>query len=308
MVEKVEKIWMNGELVPWDAAQVHVLTHTLHYGLGVFEGIRCYKRSDGKSAVFRLQEHIERLFESAKTADIVLPYSQAQLESACLETIKANKLAECYVRPLAYVAAGSMGIYVRDNPIHVIVATWRWGAYLGDEGMAKGIRAKVSSYSRPGVNIAMTKAKIVGGYVNSILAKREVVASGYDEAIMLDPQGYVAEASGENIFVVRRGRVFTPPAGASVLAGITRDAVLTLCKELGIDAEERMVSRDELYNADEVFFTGTAAEITPVREVDNRKVGSGSRGPITQRIQERFFQIVRGGAAEPSHAEWLAFL
>jgi branched-chain amino acid aminotransferase len=308
MVEKVEKIWMNGELVPWDAAQVHVLTHTLHYGLGVFEGIRCYKRNDGKSAVFRLQEHIERLFESAKTADIVVPFSQAQLEAACLDTIRANKLAECYVRPLAYVAAGSMGIYVRDNPIHVIVATWRWGAYLGDEGMAKGIRAKVSSFSRPGVNIAMTKAKIVGGYVNSILAKREVVASGYDEAIMLDPQGYVAEASGENIFVVRRGRVFTPPSGASVLAGITRDAVLTLCKELGISAEERMVSRDELYNADEVFFTGTAAEITPVREVDNRKVGSGSRGPITQRIQERFFQIVRGGAAEPSHAEWLSYV
>jgi branched-chain amino acid aminotransferase len=304
MVEKVDKIWMNGALVPWDSAQIHVLTHTLHYGLGVFEGIRCYRRTDGKSAVFRLREHIERLFESAKTADMVIPYSQAQLEAACLDTVRASKLEECYVRPLAYVAAGSMGIFVRDNPIHVIVAAWRWGAYLGDEGMQKGIRAKVSSFSRPGVNIGMTKAKIVGGYVNSILAKREVVQSGYDEAIMLDPQGYVAEASGENIFMVRRGKVYTPPAGASVLAGITRDAVLTLCNELGVSAEERVISRDELYNADEVFFTGTAAEITPVREVDNRKVGSGSRGPITQRIQERFFQIVRG--PESAHAEWLA--
>lgn len=306
MVEKVDKIWMNGALVPWDAAQVHVLTHTLHYGLGVFEGIRCYKRTDGKSAVFRLREHIERLFESAKTADMVIPYGQAQLESAVLDTIRASKLEECYVRPLAYVAAGSMGIFVRDNPIHVIVAVWRWGAYLGDEGMQKGIRAKVSSFSRPGVNIGMTKAKIVGGYVNSILAKREVVQSGYDEAIMLDPQGYVAEASGENIFMVRRGKLYTPPAGASVLAGITRDAVLTLAKELGLSAEERVISRDELYNADEVFFTGTAAEITPVREVDNRKVGSGSRGPITQRIQERFFQIARG--PESGHTDWLSFV
>ncbi len=306
MVEKVEKIWMNGALVPWDSAQVHVLTHTLHYGLGVFEGIRCYRRADGKSAVFRLREHIERLFESAKTADMVIPYTLEQLETACLDTIRSSKLEECYVRPLAYVAAGAMGIYVRDNPIHAIIAVWRWGAYLGDEGMEKGIRAKVSSFSRPGVNIGMTKAKIVGGYVNSILAKREVVSCGYDEAIMLDPQGYVAEASGENIFVVRKGRVFTPPAGASVLAGITRDAVLTLCQELSIPAEERMISRDELYNADEVFFTGTAAEITPVREVDNRKVGSGSRGPITQKIQERFFQVVRG--PEAHHAEWLTFV
>jgi branched-chain amino acid aminotransferase len=303
MVDKVETIWMNGAQVAWDAAQVHVLTHTLHYGVGVFEGIRCYRRADGKSSVFRLGEHVARLFESAKTADMKIPYTREQLEAACIETIRRNKLDECYIRPLAYVSAGSMGVYVKDNPIHVIVAVWRWGAYLGEEGLEKGIRTKVSSFSRPGVNVSMTKAKIVGGYVNSILAKREAVSCGYDEAIMLDPQGYVAEGSGENIFMVRGGRVSTPPAGSSVLAGITRDAVLTLCSELGIPTEQRLITRDELYNADEVFFTGTAAEITPIREIDARAVGQGARGPVTKRLQERFFQIVRG--PEALHPEWL---
>src|SRR5215813_567758 len=200
MVEKVEKIWMDGSLVAWDDAKVHVLTHTLHYGLGVFEGIRCYRRKDGKSAVFRLREHVERLFESAHVADMALRFTREQVEAACLDTVRANKLDECYLRPLAYVGAGAMGLYGRDNPVQLCIAAWRWGAYLGDEGLEKGIRAKVSSFNRPGVNIAMTKAKIVGSYVNSTLAKREVVAAGYDEAIMLDPQGYIAEASGENIF------------------------------------------------------------------------------------------------------------
>jgi len=306
MVDKVEKIWMDGSLVAWDDAKVHVLTHTLHYGLGVFEGIRCYRRSDGKSAVFRLSEHVERLFESAHVADMALRFSPQQVLDACLETIRVNHLDECYIRPLAYVGQGAMGLYGRDNPVQLCIAVWRWGAYLGEEGLEKGIRAKVSSFTRPGVNTAMTKAKIVGSYVNSTLAKREVVAAGYDEAVMLDPQGYVAEASGENIFVVKRGKVFTPSLGGSILGGITRDTVLTLCRELGIDAQERLISRDELYTADEVFFTGTAAEITPVREVDDRSVGNGARGPLTKRLQDRFFQVVRG--PETLHAEWLSWV
>src|SRR5262245_6735512 len=264
MVDKVEKIWMDGQLVGWDEAKVHVLTHTLHYGLGVFEGIRCYRRADGRSAVFRLREHVERLFDSARIADLALRYSPQQISDACLDTIRANALDECYIRPLAFIGAGAMGLYGRDNPVQVCIAVWRWGAYLGDEGLEKGIRAKVSSFARPGVNSSMTKAKIVGSYVNSTLAKREVVAAGYDEAIMLDPQGYVAEGSGENIFVIKRGKLVTPPLGSSILGGITRDCVLTLCRELGIETVERAITRDELYSADEVFFTGTAAEITPV--------------------------------------------
>jgi branched-chain amino acid aminotransferase len=306
MVDKVEKIWMDGQLVAWDEARVHVLTHTLHYGLGVFEGIRCYRRADGRSAVFRLEEHIERLFESAHIADMVIGFTPKQVSQACLELVRANNLDECYLRPLAYLGEGAMGLYGRDNPVRLCIAAWRWGAYLGDEGLERGIRAKISSFSRPGVNVAMTKAKIVGSYVNSTLAKREAIAAGFDEAIMLDPQGYVAEASGENIFVIKRGKIATPPLGGSILGGITRDAVLTLCKELGLEAVERMISRDELYTADELFFTGTAAEVTPVREVDGRMVGAGARGPLTKRLQDRFFQLVRG--PETWHPEWLAFV
>jgi len=306
MVDKVEKIWMDGELVPWDEARVHVLTHTLHYGLGAFEGIRCYARDDGRSAVFRLPEHVDRLFQSAKIADIAMRWTPAEVTEACLQTIRENKLDECYLRPLAFVGAGAMGLYGRDNPIHLTIAAWRWGAYLGDDGLKNGIRAKVSSFTRPGVNITMTKAKVVGNYVNSILAKREVVACGYDEAIMLDPQGYVSEASGENIFVVRGGEVITPPLGGSILGGITRDSVITLCREMGIPLVERHITRDELYIADEVFFSGTAAEVTPVREVDERAVGAGARGPLTTRLQARYFQAVRG--PEELHPEWLTFV
>lgn len=302
MVEKVEKIWLDGELLGWDDARIHVLTHTLHYGLGVFEGIRCYRRSDGSSAIFRLKEHIQRLFASARIADMELRFQPQQVEQACIDTIRKNGLDECYIRPLAYIGEGAMGLWGRDNPIHLCIAVWRWGAYLGDEGLERGIRAKVSSFTRPGINVSMTKAKIVGNYVNSILAKREAVAGGYDEAILLDPQGYVAEASGENIFVVRDGAVCTPPTGVSILGGITRDTVLTLCGELRVPVRERLISRDELYSADEVFFTGTAAEVTPVREIDNRKVGDGTRGPVTKRLQERFFQVVRG--PEDLHSEW----
>ena len=258
MVEKVEKIWLNGSFVPWDEAKVHVLTHTLHYGLGVFEGIRCYRRSDGQSAIFRLPEHIDRLFDSAHISDMAIPYSREELTRACLELVRVNRLDECYLRPLVFLGEGAMGLYGRDNPVRVTLVAWRWGAYLGEEGLANGIRAKVSSYTRSGINSAMTKAKIVGNYVNSILA------------------------------------------------GITRGSVMQLAKELGIEVEERPVSRDELYVADEVFFTGTAAEVTPVREIDERKIGAGSRGPITKRIQDRFFQLVRG--PELLHPEWLRFI
>lgn len=306
MVEKLEKIWMNGTFVPWDDAKVHVLTHTLHYGLGVFEGIRCYRRADGKSAVFRLREHVDRLFESAHISDMAMKWTRDEVHQACLDTVRVNKLDECYLRPLAFVGEGAMGLYGRDNPIHLTIAAWRWGAYLGDEGLEKGIRAKVSSYTRSGINSAMTKAKVVGNYVNSILAKREVVAAGYQEAIMLDAQGYVAEASGENIFVVKHGKILTPPVGGSILGGITRDSIILLCGELGLPVQERQISRDELYVADEVFFTGTAAEVTPVREVDERQVGIGARGPITKRVQDRYFQAVRG--PELLHPEWLSFV
>jgi branched-chain amino acid aminotransferase len=307
MVEKVEKIWLDGSFVPWDEAKVHVLTHTLHYGLGVFEGIRCYRRTDGRSAVFRLREHIDRLFESAHISDMVIRETRESVCEACLELIRVNKLDECYLRPLVFLGEGPMGLlYTKENPVRLTIAAWRWGAYLGEEGLEKGIRAKVSSYTRSGINATMTKAKIVGNYVNSILAKREVVAAGYQEAIMLDAQGYVAEASGENIFVVKHGRIATPSVGGSILAGITRHTVLTLANELGVEVEQRPISRDELYIADEVFFTGTAAEVTPVREIDERKVGAGARGPITKRIQDRFFQLVRG--PEQLHPEWLAYV
>jgi branched-chain amino acid aminotransferase len=304
MVDKVEKIWLDGAFVDWDDAKVHVLTHTLHYGLGVFEGIRCYKLKSGTSAVFRLREHIERLFDSAHICTMKLEQTPAEVIEACLETVRVNKLDECYLRPLAFLGAGAMGLGATENRTHLTIVAWRWGAYLGDEGLNKGIRAKVSSFARPSVNAVMAKGKIVGHYVNSILAKREVNAAGYHEAIMLDAQGYVCEASGENIFMVKRGVVFTPALGASILGGITRDSVLTLCKELGLSVVERPITRDELYIADEIFMCGTAAELTPVREIDDRRIGAGTRGAITERVQKRFFEVVRGeGKAYP---EWLA--
>lgn len=306
MVDKVAKIWFDGKLVDWDAAQVHVLTHTLHYGLGVFEGIRCYKTADGRSAIFRLEEHMRRFIDSAKICTLPMPYSQEALEAACLETVRVNGLEECYLRPLAFVGDGAMGLGARDNPTRVIVAVWKWGAYLGDEGLARGIRAKISSFNRAGVNSLMAKGKVVGHYVNSILAKREVLAAGYDEAIMLDPQGYVSEATGENLFVVRDGTVVTPALGASILGGITRDTVLTILREFGIPVVERPLARDELYIADEIFMCGTAAEVTPVREVDDRVIGIGSRGALTDRVQKRYFEVVRG--VNPPNPAWLAYV
>jgi branched-chain amino acid aminotransferase len=306
MVDKVEKIWLDGELVDWDRANVHILTHTLHYGLGVFEGIRCYKLRDGRSAVFRLEEHIRRLFDSARIITLPMPFSHEQIVQACLDTVRANKLDECYLRPLAFVGEGAMGLGALTNPTRVSVIAWRWGAYLGDEGLEKGIRAKVSSFQRAGVNSLMAKGKVVGHYVNSILAKREVLAAGFDEAIMLDPQGYVCEASGENMFVVRDGKVTTPGLGGSILGGITRDSAMAIMKELGLEVVERSIARDELYIADEIFMVGTAAEVTPVREIDGRTIGIGSRGPITKQVQERYFDVVRG--VQPLREDWLSIV
>jgi branched-chain amino acid aminotransferase len=306
MVDKVEKIWFDGALINWDDAKVHVLTHTLHYGLGVFEGIRCYKLGNGKSAIFRLQEHVDRLFESAHICTMKLEQSREDVVNACIETVRANRLEECYLRPLAFLGSGAMGLGATENRTHLTIVAWKWGAYLGDEGIKRGIRAKVSSFTRPGINSVMAKGKVVGHYVNSILAKREVLAAGYQEAIMLDGQGYVSEASGENIFVVKKGIVYTPPVGSAILGGITRDTVMSLCEELGLKLVERTIARDELYVADEVFMCGTAAEITPVREIDDRQIGIGQRGPVTERVQKRYFEVVRG-EGKP-HPEWLALV
>ncbi|MBZ0115972.1 MAG: branched-chain amino acid transaminase [Sandaracinaceae bacterium] len=306
MVDKVEKIWMDGKLVAWDDARIHVLTHTLHYGLGAFEGIRCYETEDGRSAIFRLKDHVRRLFESAHIVTIPMPFTQEQVLEGCLETVRGNKLRSCYLRPLAFIGDGAMGLGAVNNPTRVCIVAWKWGAYLGEEGLQKGIRAKVSSFTRPGVNMQMAKGKIVGHYVNSILAKRDALANGFQEAILLDGQGYVSEASGENVFLVRDGAVTTPPVGSAILGGVTRDTVIRLLREMGVPVYERLIARDELYIADEVFMCGTAAEITPVREIDNRKVGLGERGPLTKRVQDRYFQVVRGvEAPEPS---WLTYV
>jgi len=304
-LEKTKKIWMDGKFVNWEDANVHILTHTLHYGLGVFEGIRCYKCEDGRSAVFRLQEHTERLFESAHIMQVQIPYSREDINKAIIETLKVNDLKEGYIRPLVYLSAGSMGIYPKDNPVKVAIAVWSWGAYLGEKAIKEGIRVKISSFTRHHVNVGMTKAKVVGNYVNSILAKREVIAMGYDEALLLDTDGYISEGSGENIFMVKDGLLKTTPL-TSVLRGITRDSVIRIAKDKGIPVLEGRFSRDELYTADEAFFTGTAAEITPIREVDNRKIGEGKPGPVTKIIQETFFNAVKG--REKKYAMWLAYL
>ena len=305
MVEKMDKIWMDGKLIPWGEANVHILTHTLHYGLGAFEGIRCYKTHDGKSAIFRLKEHIDRLFDSAHIGDLQIPYSKKEIAEACKETLRANQLKEGYIRPLIFVGEGVMGVHPGKNPIRVAIITWPWGAYLGEEALEKGIRAKVSSYNRHHVNVMMTKAKISGNYVNSVLAKREVVRMGYDEAVMLDTEGYVSEASGENIFMVKNGVLKTTPL-TSVLPGITRDCVITIAKTKRIPLVEERFTRDELYAAHEAFFTGTAAEVTPIREVDDRKIGEGKPGPVTREIQASYFDIVKG--RNPDTREWLDYL
>jgi branched-chain amino acid aminotransferase len=300
-----EKIWLDGRMVNWGDANVHILTHTLHYGLGVFEGIRCYRTDDGRSAVFRLGEHIRRLFESAHINLLRIPYTREEIIDAALACLRANRLAEGYIRPLVFVGEGAMGLNPADNPIRVAVIVWPWGKYLGEEGMERGIRAKVSTFTRHFVNAKMTKGKTCGDYVNSILAKREALLDGYDEAIMLDTQGLVSEASGENIFAVRDGMVRTPPL-QTVLGGITRASVIEIARGKGIPVFEDAITRDELYIADEVFLTGTAAEVTPIREIDNRSIGAGSRGPITKTLQDAFFDVVTG--RDKKREEWLTFV
>jgi branched-chain amino acid aminotransferase len=304
MLQETEKIWMDGKMVAWKDASVHVLTHTLHYGLGVFEGIRCYKTGKGP-AIFKLSEHVNRLFASAHIVQIKIPFSKEEIGSAIIETVRVNRLQECYIRPIAFIGYGEMGLYAMKNPIQVAIAAWPWGTYLGDEGIQHGIRAKVSSVSRHHVNISMTRAKVTAYYANSQIAKREVKEAGYDEAILLDTDGYVAEGPGENIFIVREGKLKTTPL-TSILEGITRASVLELAKEKKVPSVEQRFTRDELYIADEAFFTGTAAEITPIREVDGRRIGSGKPGPITKDLQKAFFDIVHG--KDENHRSWLTYL
>jgi branched-chain amino acid aminotransferase len=299
-LKETEKIWMDGKLVPWAEAKVHVMVHSLHYGLAVFEGIRCYKGKGG-SYVFRLDEHIDRLFDSAHIFQLEVPYSRADIKKAVLQTIKANKLDECYVRPLIYIGYGAMGLSV-SGPVNIAISCWPWGAYLGDEALKEGIKVKTSSFTRHHVNITMTRAKATGSYINSQLAKHEARAAGCDEAMLLDPEGYVAEGSGENIFIVRKGVIKTTPL-TSILEGITRDSIMELAAELGYEVREERFTRDEVYISDEAFFTGTAAEVTPIREVDGRSIADGKPGPVTQALQKAFFEIVKGKSKK--HRDWL---
>ncbi|RKH19919.1 branched-chain amino acid transaminase [Corallococcus praedator] len=308
-VLRAEHIWLDGKLVKWDEGSVHVMTHALHYGLGVFEGIRAYKTHDGRLAVFRLREHIQRLLDSAHIIMLHIPYTEDQLVEATLELLRQQKhlfANGAYLRPVAFMGDGAMGLGA-VNPTRVAVTAWDWGAYLGDKGIREGIRAKVSSFTRMHVNVNMVRGKITGQYVNSILAKREAVLAGYDEAILLDISGFVAEASGENIFMVnKKGIIKTPPLSSPILDGITRDTVLKLLRDSGRQVEEVTFTRDALYICNEIFFTGTAAEITPVREVDNRQVGEGKPGPIGRFVQDAYFKVVRG--QDDRYADWLTYV
>ncbi len=299
---KTAFVWMEGRLIPFEEANVHLLTHSLHYGLGVFEGTRAYQQTGGGSAIFRLDDHLRRLWGSANAVDIELPVDREQVRQGSIDLVEANGIATCYLRHIAWIGAGIMGLHPKDNPIRFAIISWPWGAYLGKEGLEKGVRCKVSSFTRPFPNSTLTKAKITGNYVNSILAKREVVAMGYDEAILVDSNGFLAECSGENIFLVRDGVVRTP-AMSSVLEGITRATVMKIARDLGYVVEQAILTRDDMYFADEVFMTGTAAEVTPVREVDDRPVGAGTAGPITKQIQGIFFETIRG--ERPEYADWL---
>ena len=302
-IKEVDKIWMNGKLVDWKDAKIHVLTHALHYGSGVFEGIRCYKTDRGP-AVFRLKEHMKRLENSAKMYMKKIPYSVDELCKATKDLIKANKLDACYIRPIAYRGYGEMGLNPTNAKVDVAIAVWPWGTYLGEEGLKNGIRAKISSFQRISPNILPSGAKASGQYINSILAKLEVLDVGYDEAIMLDSRGFVSEGPGENLFMVKDGVIYTPPEHASILAGITRDAVMKMARDMGYEVKETDITRGMLYLADEAFFTGTAAELTPIREIDGRKIGKP--GPITKKLQEKFFDTVKGKAKE--YEDWLDYV
>ncbi len=305
-IKKLDTIWIDGALVPWDNATEHLLAHTMHYGVGAFEGIRAYQRADGRTAIFRLREHIERLLDSSLICTMDVPYTRDQLMQACLEVVRANKMTSAYLRPLVYLGYGALGLGSLEPPVRTMVACYEWGAYLGDDGLKKGIKCMISGFSRANSNAAMNKGKICGQYVSSVLAKRMAIKSGFEEALMLDPQGYVAEGTGENIFVVKKDIVRTPPTSGAILAGITRDTTIQLLREQGVDVREEPIARDELYTADEVFLTGTAAEITPVRDIDHRKIGRGEAGPVTRRLQESYFSVVKG--ADAKHDHWLSYL
>ena len=299
------KIWMDGQMVDWRDAKVHVLTHTLHYGCGAFEGVRAYKTRQG-TAIFRLQEHTQRLFNSAKILRMQIPFSQEQLNEAHKQVLRENKLNSAYIRPLVWIGSEKLGVSPKGNTVHAMIAAWTWGAYLGEDGLNKGIRIKTSSYARHHVNITMTQAKTVSNYTNSILANMEATDDGYDEALLLDSSGFVSEGAGENLFLVKDGVVYTPDLSAGALNGITRNTVLHICKDLGLEVVQKRITRDECYIADEMFFTGTAAEVTPIRELDRIPIGQGARGPITANIQSAFFDIVNG--RNPKYAHWLTLV
>ena len=302
MADRDGFIWMDGKLVPWREATTHVLTHSLHYGLSVFEGVRAYKTVNG-TAIFRLKEHTERLLNSAHIYMMKIPYSKEQLMEAQLEVVRANKLESCYLRPIAFYGSEKMGVSPRGAAVHVSIAAWPWGAYLGEEGLEKGIRVKTASFARHHVNVTMPRAKVATTYANSILANLEATQDGYDEALLLDTMGFVAEGAGENVFVIKNGVIYEPQI-TSGLCGITRETVIRLAGDLGYQVVSKPITRDDIYIADEAFFTGTAAEVTPIRELDNRTIGEGKRGPITTQLQARFFDLVNGRL--PEYADWLA--
>ena len=305
MDDRDGKIWMDGELVEWRDAKIHVLTHTLHYGCGVFEGVRAYDTAQGP-AIFRLAEHTERLFNSAKILRMKIPFTQDQINAAQREIIRVNGLKSGYIRPLAWLGSEKMGVAAKENTVHVMIAAWPWGAYLGEDGINRGIRVKTSSYTHHHVNITMTQAKAVANYTNSILSNREATDDGYDEALLLDSNGFVCQGSGENVFIIKNGVLYTPDLSGGALKGITRESIFQICKDLGIEIVVKRITRDEIYIADEAFFTGTAAEVTPIRELDRIEIGCGSRGPLTEKIQSAFFDIVNG--RDPKYASWLTLV
>ena len=301
MADRDGFIWHDGKLVPWREATTHVLTHSLHYGLAVFEGLRAYKTAGG-TAIFRLREHTERLFNSAHIFMMKMPYDKETLIAAQREVVRANNLESCYVRPIAFYGSEKMGVSPKGAQVHVSIAAWPWGAYLGADGLEKGIRVKTSSFARHHINVTMCRAKFSGTYANSILANQEAVDHGYDEALLLDVDGYVAEGAGENLFLVKNGRLYEPEL-TSALIGITRDSVIQLAQDIGLEVHTKRITRDDIYIADEAFFTGTAAEVTPIRELDNRVIGAGKRGPVTEKLQSMFFDVVNG--RNPKYAKWL---
>ena len=304
MADRDGWIWFDGEMVPWREAKTHLLTHTLHYGMGVFEGVRAYHAEQG-TAIFRLQEHTERLFNSAHILGMEVPFDRETINQAQVDAIRDNKLDSAYLRPMFFYGAEGMGLRADNLKVHCMVAAWSWGAYLGDDAIKNGIRIRVSSFTRHHVNVTMCRAKANGNYMNSMLALQEALRDGYDEALLLDTEGYVMEGSGENIFIIKDGVIYTPDL-TSALDGITRKTIMTLCDELGLKVVEKRITRDEVYIADEAFFTGTAAEVTPIREVDNRTIGCGGRGPITERLQRLYFDQVHGRREE--RPEWLTYV